>query len=730
MQKNKNRRSNWTSFIAGITALFAGPVSVQSAMAQTGEADTMQRVLEEVVVTAEKRAESLQNVPIAVSAFTGETMRDYGISNTQTLQATTPGLVFSNTANSAQPFLRGVGTRLALNGLEPSIATYLDDRYLSRATASTIEFADVERVEVLKGPQGTLYGRNASGGAIRVITKDVADELEGHVTASYGNFDAILISGTASIPLTEDFGVRLSALTKWRDGFADNIFPGGVSELDDVDYQAFRGKFRWNVTDNITARLTLNYWDRDDNQGNDITDLSPPGLNRAGGIGTSKDDEVATAQTGKLKGDEFSGDLRFDIALDSIDLVSITTFTDLNNQFVTDGDGRSGFNDVLFGPDKVDNVSQEIQILSNNDNSIRWILGGYYFSEESDLDLVVSVRGFELSQGLQTVDTTAWAIFGQATWEINDHWAVTVGGRYSDEEKEVLTVASPYTAGPTFAGGPVPFTQEDSWNEFTPRATLEYNLDDVMFYFTYARGFKSGGFNYPAAGSQPLNPEILDMFELGMKGEFLDSRMRLNASVFYYDYEDLQVTRASAGVGAAATTENAAQAEIYGVDVDLTWLVTNELTITGGLNYLDTEYTDYDAVAKSFQGTPGTVNVGFDATGQKLLRAPDWSLFASATYEFSLGNARMPLVVTYSYKDSYLFDFILEPETAALRQDDYGLLTARLSYISPDEKWEVSVWGNNLTDEDYFDDVVANAAAVRASRGSPRTYGVEVRYNF
>ena len=719
--------------LAGLGALFVTFTPVTST-AQSAESSAA-RVLEEIVVTAEKRSESLQDVPIAVSAFTGEMMRDFGITNTQALQATTPGLVFNNTANSAQPFLRGVGTRLALNGLEPSIATYQDDRYLSRATASTIEFADVERVEVLKGPQGTLYGRNATGGAIRVITKDVADELEGTISAGYGNFDAVKLSGTVSIPLTEDFGVRLSALAKWRDGFADNIFPGGISELDDEDYQAFRGKFRWNITDNVTARLTLNYWQRDDNLGNDITDVSPAALSSGlllGGIRGTADNEVATARTDTIKGEEFSGSLRFDVALDGIDLVSITTFTDLDNTFVTDGDGTSNLFDVVGGDDTVNNVSQEIQILSNNDSNLQWIVGAYYFSEESDLDLIseIPVFGFPapFSQGFQTVESDSWAIFGQATWNISDRWSLTAGGRYSDDEKEVLLVDSP-DATINFIAAPTPFTQKDSWTEFTPKATLKYNIDDVMFYVTYARGYKSGGFNYPAAGGQPLDPEILDMFELGMKGEFFDNRLRLNLAAFYYDYADLQVTRAAAGVGATATTENAAEAEIYGFDMEFTWLATNELTITGGFNYLDSEYTDFDAAAKSFAGGPFTTNVGIDASGESLLRAPDFSLFASMAYEFSWGDARMPLVVTYSHKDSYLFDFVIEPEMAPLRQDDYGLLTARLSYIL-DEHWEVSVWGNNLTDEDYFDDVVANASGLRASRGAPRTYGVEVRYNF
>jgi len=276
----------------------------------------------------------------------------------------------------------------------------------------------------------------------------------------------------------------------------------------------------------------------------------------------------------------------------------------------------------------------------------------------------------------------------------------------------------------------VPFSDNESWDEFTPKVTLEYRPEDVLVYLTYARGFKSGGFNYPAAGGEPLDPEVLDMVELGMKGEFLDNRLRLNTAVYYYDYADLQVTRASGGLNAAATTENAADADIYGIDIEFTWLASERLTISGGANFLDTEYSEYDAVAKSFQGTPGTINVGFDASGESLLRAPDWSFFTSLAYDFTVGNAIVPLVVTYSHKSSYFFDFSIEPETAALEQDDYGLLSARLSYLSSDESWELALWGSNLTDEEYFDDVVANGAGVRGSWGAPRTYGVALAYNF
>ena len=238
--------------------------------------------LELLVVSAQRRTESAQEVPVALSAFSARALRDFGVTDTQSLQNVTPGLTYNNTGSSAQPYLRGVGTRFAFAGVEPSVSTYLDDRYIARAQATIFEFADVERVEVLKGPQGTLYGRNATGGAIRVITLDVEEELSGTITAGLGDYDLRVLSGTVNVPFTSAFGGRFSALIKQRDGYADNLVQTGVSELDDQDYQAFRAKFRWDVSNRATSRLTLQYTDREDNVGNDIVDLSPPGLNIAG----------------------------------------------------------------------------------------------------------------------------------------------------------------------------------------------------------------------------------------------------------------------------------------------------------------------------------------------------------------------------------------------------------------------------------------------------------------
>jgi iron complex outermembrane receptor protein len=341
------------------------------------------------------------------------------------------------------------------------------------------------------------------------------------------------------------------------------------------------------------------------------------------------------------------------------------------------------------------------------------------------------------------VKTTAWALFGQTTWNIDEQWAVTLGGRFSYEKKKAETLPSKLeslTLGNGFPPGtPVilPFKDSKDWDQFTPKLTIEYNLDDYMVYMTLARGFKSGGYNVPAAGNEPLDPEILDMVEFGLKGEFLDNQLRVNTSLYYYDYSDLQVTRAASGNTAVLVTENAADASIYGLDADVTWAATDNLTITAGLNWLDTEYKDFDSGAKLFNavitGDPtaaGISNVPFDASGATMLRAPDWSGFVSATYEFQAGTGRVPVVLTYSYKDDYEYDFIVNPIMDELRQEAYSLFNARISYISGDDVWSVAAWGNNLTDEEYFDDKVAAGAGLRGAYAPPRTYGVDVTYNF
>lgn len=720
------------------------------AVALSAVAFGAQAQLEEVVVTAQKRSASLQDVPIAVSAFSADELLNQGVSGAKALETMTPGLVYNLTGATAQPFLRGVGTRLAQNGLELSIATYSDDRYVARATASMIELADVERIEILKGPQGTLYGRNSTGGAIRIISAPVETEFGGTLKGSYGNYNAYTLSGSVNIPMGEDFGMRLTAMTKERDGFAENVNPAGRSDWDDLDYQAFRGKLRWDVSDSSTANLTLEYWQRDDLAGVENINVSDFPVTNNGALGstlpqTRRKGKLASAIDDTNDGSEFSGQFRFDHAFESVDFAWITTWSDFELDWLGDADGGSMRHLDAFVIEESSGFSQEIQFLSNNDSNLNWIVGAYYFQDDADYELWIDLTDVGVpfaSQSAQNTETESWAVFGQLNWLIGENTRLTVGGRYTEDDKEMEGRPSslPFIVIPTF-GAVTPIDLDDSWSEFTPSVTLDHNLsDDVMLYATYSRGFKSGGFNYPAVTNKPpnesaLDPEILDMYELGMKGEFLDSTMRLNASLYYYDYTDLQVTRASGGAGAVVTTENAADATIMGLDVDMIWLATDNLTLTAGLNILDTEYEDYDASGKvpNFEGSglPGAViTVGFSADGEQMLRAPEWSALLSAEYVIGMQSGTVPLFLSYSYKDDYDFDFVLDPGFKELTQDAYGLLSARISYLPNSGSWEVGIYGNNLTDEDYKDDSVGNGAGIRINRGHPRTYGVDFTYNF
>ncbi|MAC32329.1 MAG: hypothetical protein CME38_01830 [Haliea sp.] len=698
--------------------------------------------LEEVVVTAQKRNQSLQDVPVAVSAFTNEALTDFGVSNTQSLQMVTPSLVYNNTGAEGSPYLRGVGTRLASLGLESSVATYIDDRYVSRPAASLFELSDVERIEVLKGPQGTLYGRNATGGAIRVITMDPDDEFEGDVSLSVGNYNRMNLSGRVNIPITDTLAAQVSGISSNRDGYADNLVPEGASELDDRDFQATRAKVRWDIAPDAMMKLSVAYWNQDDNNGNDRVAVGPSelsvGLSR-GGITGTKPDEAATANNATIEQDEISADLRFDVAFESFDFASITTYSDFDSESPTDGDGTSDVTLDATRAQDVQTYTQEFQLLSNGDGPLNWIVGMYYFYQEGDTFAIADINGgaATISNMDQYVETDAYSLFGQATYNFNDHWALTLGGRWNTEEKDVEQTLIPGTV-PNGVGTPpnIPFEDNESWDEFTPKATVEYRTDTSLIYLTYAVGFKSGGFNYPAASpaAVPLGPEILDSIELGYKGDLMDDRLRLNGALFYYDYQDLQVTRAAAdttGSGISLTTENAADASVLGFELDLTALVTEALTLTAGVSVLDSEYKNYDASAKiPREGVAGLTDAFFDADGESLLRASDFSGYVSANYEIDVQKGRVPIVLTYSYKSEYDFDFVGSSETQALTQDDYGLLSLRVSYVPSSEKWRVAVWGNNLTDEEYFTEVAANAFGLWGSYGEPRTYGVDLSYYF
>lgn len=710
------------------------------------ETATQAGVIEEVVVTAQKREQSLMDAAIDVTAFSGEQLTEAGIDDIFGIAKAVPGVTIQNTGAQIQIFMRGVGTRITGTGLDSGVAVYVDDRFVTRQTGQVFDIYDVERVEVLKGPQGVLFGRNATGGAIRIITKEVSDELEGELSLGYGSDSFQMARGFVNVPVTDNFGIRVSAQTRQRDAFKENIIPG-ADDFDDLDAQSIRVKARWDVSDDSTLKFSY-----DRSKATDLSNSGAVSLDRGnsrgisfGGITTTDRDKIASSMgtdpaygSPKIESDSFQ--LRFETSLsDSLDLAAFLNYLDFRSAKPGDYDGTS-FQDVEVESAFFDasDIGFGFDLSSNSDGPLSWVVGANFFEgdAESDFDLRVGPAGggsVKLSVGFAEYKNTSYGVFGSLDYDFNERWTLTVGGRYSDEDKENDLSTSSIAVATV---SPVPASDSESWNEFTPKVTLTYNLDNGIVYGTFASGFKSGGFNHPLRVGTVIDPETIDMIELGYKADLTDS-LRITSSLFVYSYKDLQVTKA-ASESATVSTENATDSDIRGLDVDLTWAANEKLTFRINAEYLDTEYKDYDTAGRApntvLTGDPAAVGYGFvffNAKGQEMLRSPELAVYAAVQYDspISIGGreGNLSLNMNYAWKDDYIFDFEVDP-LIDVTQDAHGILNARATLTI--DKVSLSVWGKNMTDEKYFFDKVVAATNNRGNYGHPRTYGVDFAYRF
>jgi iron complex outermembrane receptor protein len=691
-----------------------------------------------VVVTAQRRAEDLHDVPVAIAVLDNEALAAAGVADAMQLQTVVPSLTYPATGYAAQPYLRGIGTRQFAIGLEPSIATYIDDRYVPRPFAATFDMLDVERVEVLKGPQGVLYGRNAAGGAIRAITKDPR-EAETELGATIGDYGARRLRFTAGGPIAASWRGQIAAAVERRDGFAANLVPTGRAEADDLDRQAVRGKLLWDATDAVTAKLALSWWEYTDWTGRDLMAVGVPEANRGealyGGVTSRRRDAFATGLAGDNHLRELAADLRFDVRLRNLDFVSITTFTDETFAQTLDIDVSSVPLVDLVASEPSETWSQEFHLLSRDDSAVDWLAGAYLYGQDASnvyvFENAVSAQpqspaGTDVSNGLQEVRTDAYALFAQISQPLGERWTASLGARWSREQKAATLAAVPGTE----TNAPTPYADTSDWDDVTPRLSLEYRGRFGLAYVSYARGFKSGGYNYPASLNPVLNPETLDSYEIGSKLQLADGRVQLSSAMFFYDVDDLQVTRG--GAGSFLTTENAASGRARGLEVDVTAAVGTGLELRGGVALIDSQYTDYTAGVLVPQLVPpyGSIPLpgGLDVRGQSLLRSPDAAAYVGLHHERPLARGgRLPVSVTYSYKSDYYFDFSAIEATEWLRQDDYGVLNARVAYVSETAAWEIGLWGRNLTDTAYYEDAVLTSVSSRVSYADPRTLGVDFR---
>jgi iron complex outermembrane receptor protein len=706
-----------------------------------------QETLEPVTVTATKRGETLlQETPLSITAFSAAALENAHIEGIRDLGAFTPGLTVGNNASWAQLYIRGVGSNNVFPGSDPSTTVHVDGVYMARPMMVFAEFVDLERVEVLRGPQGTLYGRNSAGGTINLVTRLPADEVRGSLSAEFGDYGRQRFAGSLSGPLVAGrLMAGIAAMTSERDGYVDNIHPAASpDEVNDEDIEAVRAQLRFRPTEAIDIVLSADYYHSDDHrdvQKAVVTDVAgnlvmlPPPFMPA---------VIADPWTVSMPGDASNSDIENQGVAGKVvidlpggqKLTSITAYRELDFLGANDSDWTEIVAmSVDDATERQHQFSQELQLVGST-GRLDWLFGLYYLTEKDALRLNGSLPLIGLmmfgspalgSSNEVTSETDAWAGFAQGTFAATERLSVTAGLRYSHEEKSIDAMSALL-----FGGVPLPFggfTQQGSadWDAWTPKFGLDYRLsDDSLLYLSVTRGFKSGGFNFSA--QQPaFAPEFLWAYEVGIKSEWADRRLRLNASAFRYDYSDMQVQGfvdvSQTGGAPRVELRNAAEATVQGLELELTAVPVRNFELYAGIAWLDATYDEF-MTARS-----ATPNVPLDAAGNRLNYSPEWKLNLAARYEFPVGDyGTLALSAGYNWQDEVFFSQFNDP---AMSQGSFGLANARVAFTSRDGHWQVAVFGTNLGDEAYY---TAGAdwspLGVIKHINPPRMIGARVGYTF
>lgn len=797
MKKHKRCGATSLSWMmaAGVGCLFARCVTAQDVASAAEAAEAQSRTqggLEEIVVTAQKRAENIQQVPIAITAVTATRLEDIGITNTGDLAQVVPGLTIQSNQGGMQSHLRGVGTTAVGAGTENSVATYVDNVYILSMNAALVQLANIEQIEVLKGPQGTLFGRNATGGVVQIRTRDPKQELGGNVSLRYGNYDTTQAKAYLTGGLTDKVSADISGFASVQgNGWGENLFTG--KDVNEQKEYAVRSKWLFEPTDNDQIRFIADYARVTGTTLVSITALPGTTVNYGPGTATAAERAARVGPDGLPTADALAFQSHINSFITSAGASGVAPFAEVGEPYVRQGgfydldtfvqptyrfhtEGASlqwdhDFENMRFTSitayresfqkphwssvptvaDRADaawrlkgkQFSQELQLGSAGSADIPWVLGLYYLDGESGYPEFV-IRGTTLAP-LESLTfhanqtTKSVAAFGQATAPLWSGAHLTGGLRYTVEERgiegdTVLGVLPPFTF--LFGGASSVVTNvtddDKTFRKLTWRIALDQQITpDVLAYVSYNRGFKSGQYNAIPPSDTTVDPEILDAYEVGLKTSLFGERVRLNIAGFYYDYKDLQVTVFRT---TAAILENGAGAEIYGVDLDLSAKVGPYLTLTGGATLLDSEFTSYPQagffVPQPASAGGGTVqeNRPGGAKGNKLPYAPDVTFNLGANYTVPVGAGEASFNVNYSYSDTWYAG-----GDNILRQPSYGLLDGSLTYRLPGDQIEIGIWARNITDEKYYVSLTAAAnpgGYLNGSVGAPRTYGAMIGYKF
>jgi len=724
--------------LAGCTAPVIAQVATEPAVDKGG--------LEEIVVTAQKRAQNLQDVPAAVSAFTPETLAVSGIEDTISLQTRTPGLLVSTNGPYGQPYIRGVGSDIINPGTDAPVAVFEDGAYQPRPNAAITEFFDIDRVEVLKGPQGTLYGRNASGGAISIVTHDPDKSFYTDADASVGNFARMTFRGALNTPVTDEVGFRLAAMYTGHDGYSRNLETD--NRVDNENLWGVRAKLKYTPTDDLTIVLTGERTREHDSRNLiekivDSPDLPLPVRDLAPVVGYPTPTIPADPRSVRndFPNNQVVNQTRANAIvtweLPFVELRSTTGYTDVDNTGVLDLDGT----EINFSYDREQDhsksIDESLQASSRLPGPFQWLAGLEYFHETGGQNFDARLPLFGPDSPVvfgygspragfvwdSSITTRATSGFIDGSYALSSKLTLNAGVRYSTEHKEATFLETLVDPFGVLTGVPgtlqIPALPRATFNAWTPKFRLEYRpVEDVLMYASATRGFKSGGFNLMNTGEE-FQPEKIWSYEVGLKATWLDNRLRTNAAAFYYNYKDLQVNQFS---GVSNLVTNAANSKIDGLEIEMLAKPAEALQTDLSIAYLDATYRDY--FTHDAADPTGPL---IDLSGNRMPKAPKVTVNAGLQYGLPLSTAHLIVRGEARYQSLVYFDQFDTPE---LTQGGFTTFNARLTYEAA-EHWSVALFCQNLTDKLYRQSMVRvdNVFGTTAFFGAPRTYGIEFSYH-
>lgn len=736
-----------TAFVA-----MAVPAHAQSTSPATREpvASTDQEPeggLSDIVVTAQRRTQNVQDIPIAITAISGDALIQAGIRDPRDLTLLVPNLSFQagTAATTTSLFIRGVGIGDFNSNTTGAVGIYVDDVFLGANAGKLFNVFDSDGIEVLKGPQGTLYGRNTTAGAIRFSSRKPTDKWVADGSAMYGRFNEVQVEGGVGGPIVDDLiKVRVAGTYTRRDGTTLNRVTG--NKVNDLDMWAGRAIIDVTPTDTLLIRATVHagrnrggarqFQHR--GQGVDFAgqpNFSPTGVPLDGFGYADTDGDIYAGDydiEGKERVDVLGGSINAQWKLAGATITSISAYEQVNRNTLEDTDASP--NNVLTARyvDRPRQFSQELRVASDGDRRLSYVLGAFYFHDklktDSAFDILRGVRdpsaplgGFDPVSSIgylrypYTQTTNSIAAFGQLDYKLSDRLTATAGVRASRDK--IRFDYSTFFDEPNLLVPILDFDRTKSFRDVSYRAALAYQADRTLFYASASKGYNSGGF---AGGSssdpvqlEPFRSERLFAYEAGVKTELLDRRLRINTAAFYYDYNDLQVfVFDTSGVLPIQRKLNAGNAQIYGIETEITAQPTTALNLFVGASLMHSEYKDFTALA------------AVDYSGNTLVSAPSFALSGGATWTQPVtdkGSIRAHVDGSYQSK------IFLTPDNAAnYRVDGYGMLNARLSWLTADERYEFALWGKNITGTKYISYISPVVTQDQINYNDPGTYGVQI----